>query len=133
MSVTARTQAGANGEAKAPPRGSNIEPLRPIPGQGRIRTGDRVAATAVVELLANRDDRVFVTVRFEGSPTPVVLDSMWTNCPICDLEVGATVQLEGTLKGVNHGGDEKWDSFSVLFDGLGHAVAVPMSQVSPLL
>lgn len=132
MSNAARTLPETDMAAKSPPGGSTIESFRQISGQGRIRTGDRVVATAVVELLGNRDDRVFMTVRFDGSPTPIVLDSMWSNCPICDLEVGATVQLEGTLKGINHGGDEKWDTFSILFDGLSHAVAVPMSQVTPL-
>ena len=105
---------------------------RPHPQMSQFRPLDRVAAKATVEAVVERDDRVFVTARFEGNPSPIVLDSIWTNCAVCDLSVGGEVRLAGQLKRINHGGASHWDTASILFDGTNHAVALPLVAVEQL-
>lgn len=100
--------------------------------KGAFRPCDRVLASAEIELLSQRDDRVFITARFRGNPTPIVIDSIWSNCAVCDLHVGNEIRLAGKVRRINHGSAPKWDTASVLFDGLTYAVALPLRDLEPI-
>lgn len=122
---------------KEPPGTGDAPASTPASTQFRLaedafKPGDRVQASATIEVLSNRDDRVFVTARFQGNPTPVVIDSIWSNCAACDLHVGDDIHLEGKVRRINHGNARKWDTASVLFDGLNYAVALPLSDLEPM-
>jgi hypothetical protein len=94
-----------------------------------LKVGDRVAAEGLVAILSSQDDRILITVTFPGTPTPITLDSIWSNCAACDLQIGSKVRLAGQLERINDVGDTHWDTGSVRFDGLNYAIPLPMCEI----